>query len=242
LGIVAAGMAERREAMRIVSDKYTAIGGKIGTMVGMMNKSGMCFRNWVTPANPNTAAQQGVRATLAALATAWSETVTPAQRLGWDAYAATLEFTSKLGTVYTISGFAAYCGANAARIVAALARIDAPPTLGGFATFTSPTVTFTLADDKVNVAYTNTDAWAGEVGGVMTVRLCPIGFSEGIAFYEGPFLYLGKVEGAVVPPTPPYVVTSGLTIALDVQYAVAIRVARADGRYSQERFFRGLGA
>ena len=228
--------------MRIVSDKYTAIGGKIGTMVGLMNKSGMCFRNLVTPANPKTSAQQGVRSTMSALATAWGSVLTAGERAGWEAYAATLEFTSKLGTPYTISGFAAYCGANAARIVAGLSRIDTQPVVGGFATFTTPTVTFTISDDKCNVAYTNTDDWAGEVGGAMTVRVCPIGFSRGIGFYEGPFQYIGKVTGAATPPTSPEALAMGYDVVADTQYAAAIRVVRADGRYSQEQYFRAISS
>jgi hypothetical protein len=228
--------------MRITSDLFNGVGGKIGELVGLMNKSGMCLRRLVIPANPKTAYQRGVRDTLYELATAWSQELSVDERAGWAAYAATLTFTSKLGTDYTISGFGAYCGANAARMVAGLSRVDTPPTTGGFATMTPPTVTFVAATDKVSVAFTDTDAWAGEVGGAMTVRLCPLGMSAGITFYEGPFRFLDSIDGAVSPPSSPALLDAGYDIVADVQYAVAIRVVRADGRYSPESIFRGLGA
>lgn len=227
--------------MRITSDLYTGIAGKIGGLVGMMNKSGMCFRQRVIPANPNTAKQTTARNNMSGVADAWSGVLTAEQRAAWAAYAATLEYVSKLGTKYTISGFGAYCAANNARLICGLTRVDDAPSVGGFASFTPPTITFTADDDKVNVAYINTDDWAGEVGGAMTVRLSPIGFRAGVTFYEGPFSYLNKILGAGTPPTPPGVLAAGINIVTGTQYACAIRVVRADGRYSQESIFRGLG-
>lgn len=228
--------------MRFNSTLATAVGGKIGNMVGLMNKAGMNLREWVVPANPNTTAQQGVRNTLKTLATAWNNTLTAAQRLGWNVYAATLAFTSKLGTVYTISGYDAYVMCNGARMVATGTKIDAPPAASGFASFTPVVPTFDTSDHTISVAYTNTDAWAGEVGGYLTIRRVPIGFKPGVTFYEGPFIYADKVAGAVTPPTSPKVITLSVgEIVLGTQYAIAVRACRADGRCSQESIFRGLG-
>jgi len=228
--------------MRFNSDKYTAVAGRIGSMVGLMNKSGMCFRNWVVPANPNTAAQQGVRATLSTLATAWSFTLTQAQRDAWNAFAATCQFTSKIGTVYYVSGFDCYVMCNGARMVASIARVDPGPAVAGFDGFTTVVPTFDVSSHTISIAYTNTDAWAGEVGGALVVRRCPLGFFPGVTFYEGPFIYAGKVLGAVVPPTSPLVIDIGAgAIVLGMQYAIAVRSVRTDGRCSQERIFRGVG-
>ena len=229
--------------MRIVSDKYTAIGGRIGSLVGTMNRAGMCFRNWVVPANPKTAHQLAVRSTLKNLALAWSDTLTQEQRDAWNAYAATLEFTSKLGTKYTISGFGAYVQGNGARQVGSLSRIDNGPTTPGLDTFTDVTVTFDGGDDTITVAFTNTDAWAGEVGGALLVRRSPLGFKEGVSFYEGPFRYAGKQLGAATPPTSPLVIDLGTTgITPGLQYAIAVRSVRADGRCSEERIFRAVAS
>lgn len=225
--------------MRIMSDKYTAIAGKLGTMVGTMNKSGMCFRTLVTPANPNTTAQQGVRGTLTTLASAWKNTLTAEQRAGWATYAATLEFTSKIGQTYSISGFNAYVMCNGARIVGGLSRIDEPPTVAGFDTFTAVVPTFDDSADEVSIAFTNTDGWAGEVGGALIVRVSPIGFSPGVTFYEGPFQYLGKQAGAATPPASPLVLDmSAIGVVEGVQYAISVRSVRADGRISKEVIFR----
>lgn len=227
--------------MKWTSSLVEKAGGKLGLYVALMNRGGMCFRTWVSPSNPNTSAQQGVRATMAELAVAWSDTLTQAQRDAWDVYAATLDYTNTLGVHYTVFGFNAYAAANAARMVAGLARIDAGPSVGGFAGGTPPVVTYDVTAQKVQVAYTNTDAWAGEVGGALTVRLCPIGFKQGIGFYKGPFLYLNLVAGAATPPTSPALMTPPYTLVTDTQYAVSTRFLRADGRYAQESIFRGLG-
>jgi len=227
--------------MRFNSDLCTAVGGRIGDMVGMMNKSGMCLRKWVQPANPNTSAQQGVRSTLTALAAAWAGTLTQDQRDAWNAYAATLSFTSKLGTPYTISGYDVYVMCNGARQVAGLSRIDDGPATAGFDTFTPVTPTFTVASHDISIAYTNTDGWAGEVGGGLIVRRCKLGFSKGVTFYEGPFIYADKELGAVTPPTSPLVITLAAGAILSAhQYAIAVRSVRADGRISRESIFRGV--
>jgi hypothetical protein len=227
--------------MRICSDKYTAIGGRIGSLVGLMNKAGMCFRNWVTPANPNTGAQQGVRGTLRTLALAWSATLTPEQRLAWNVWAATLTFVSKLGTSYRISGFDAYVMGNGARMVAGLSRVDAAPVIPGFDSFTTVVPTWDESAHTISVAYTNTDGWAGEVGGALVVRRSPLGFSAGMTFYEGPFIYAAKAVGAVTPPTSPLVITLAVgAIVAGTQYAISVRSVRADGRCSREAIFRGL--
>ena len=227
--------------MRIVSDKYTAIGGRLGSMVGTMNKSGMCFRNWVTPSNPNSSKQQGVRSTLRTLAVAWSTTLTSVQRDAWNAYAATLNFMSKLGTPYKISGFGSYVMCNGARMVGGLSRIDAGPTVSGLDTFTSVTPTWDISSHNVSIAYTNTDGWAGEVGGALIVRRSPLGFRAGVTFYEGPFQYIAKAVGAVTPPTSPLVYDYGSGgVVANTQYALAVRSVRADGRCSAEVIFRGI--
>jgi hypothetical protein len=228
--------------VRINSDKYTALAGRLGSMVGLMNKSGMCFRNWVVPANPNSGGQQGVRNTLRTLSQAWSGILTQGQRDAWNAYAATLVFVSKLGTTYTISGFNAYCAANGARMVAGLSRIDAGPTLPGFDTYTPVVPTFQVSAHSLSVAYTNTDEWANEVGGALVVRISPTEFFAGVTFWEGPFIYAGKAVGAGTPPTSPLVVQySAGRFTTGNQSAIAVRSVRADGRFSKEVIFRGLG-
>lgn len=227
--------------MRFTSSLVTGIGGKLGNMVGLMTSGGMALRAWVSPANPNTGAQQGVRATMAELAAAWSGELTQAQRDAWTIYAGTLDYVNKLGVHYTIAGFNAYAAANAARMVAGLARVDDGPLVGGFAGGTPPVPVYNSTTDKVVLSYTNTDEWAGEVGGALTVRLCPIGFAAGVGFYEGPFTFLGHVAGAATPPTSPETLTPPYAIVEGTQYAIATRVIRADGRYGQESIFRGLG-
>lgn len=228
--------------MRWTSTLVEKAGGRIGGYVAMMNKAGLCMRTWVMPSNPNSSKQQGVRATLSTLAYAWSHTLTQDKRDAWAAYAATLTFTNKLGVNYTISGFDAFVAANGARMVGGLSQINDGPVVGGFATYTTPTIVPTVSGNKLVVTFTNTDDWAGEVGGAMLFRVSPLGFNAGITFYEGPYAYVGKISGAGTPPASPANVTvAAPTLVAGTQYGIAVRVVRADGRFSQEAHFRGLG-
>lgn len=228
--------------MRWTSTLVEKAGGRIGGYVAMMNRAGLCMRMWVQPSNPNSSAQQGVRATLATLAYDWSHTLTQDKRDAWAAYAATLTFTNKLGVQYTIGGFDAFVAANAARMVGGLSQINDGPVVGGFATYSSPTIVPTVSGNKLVVTFVNTDDWAGEVGGAMLFRVSPIGFNAGITFYEGPYVYGGKIVGAGTPPSSPANVTITVpTFVAGTQYGIAVRVVRADGRFSQQANFRALG-
>lgn len=228
--------------MRFTSTLVNKVGGRLGDYVGLMGPAGMCLRMWLRPRDAGTAAQLARRAALSTLATAWQETLTQDERDAWGVYGASLIYTSKIGVQYSLSGYDAYVAANGARMVAGLSRVDTAPTLGGFATYSAPTVTAVAATDKISVAYTNTDDWAGEVGGAMIVRESPLALKVGVNYWEGPSRYIGKVTGAVTPPTSPELLSSISAVTAGLRYGVAVRVVRADGRFSPESFFLPVGA
>lgn len=78
--------------------------GKIGGHVASKNRSGNYLRTKVTPVNPNTVAQQNVRAILGSLATAWSS-LTDAQRLSWNNAVSEFAKTDIFGDIKNPSGF-----------------------------------------------------------------------------------------------------------------------------------------
>lgn len=225
--------------MRVVSTYFDRASGRLGQMVWMTNKSGLCARIYVTPRNPKSIKQRGVRASFKDHTLAWSGTLTQAMRDGWAAYAATLDFVSKLGTHYTISGLDAYVMCNGARLVAGFTRVDTAPTLGGFDTFTSPTLAADASDKTITVTYNAADAWCGEVGGGLVVRVATLAQRVGVTFFEGPFFYKGKAVGAGSPPAGPLVLTMPVgAIAVGYKYFLSLRSVRADGRCSAEGIFQ----
>jgi len=78
--------------------------GKIGGHVVSKNRGGAYIRTKVTPTNPNTVAQQNVRAMLSGLSTAWAG-LTEAQRSSWNGAVADYASTNVFGDLKNPSGF-----------------------------------------------------------------------------------------------------------------------------------------
>lgn len=78
--------------------------GKIGGHVASKNRAGSYLRTKVTPVNPSTAAQTGVRNLLASLSQAWRG-LTQAQRDSWNAAVAAYATTDIFGDLRNPSGF-----------------------------------------------------------------------------------------------------------------------------------------
>jgi hypothetical protein len=78
--------------------------GKIGGHVASKNKSGSYLRTKVTPTNPRTNAQSGVRALLASLAQQW-RSLTQDQRDAWNAAVSSFAKTNIFGDLVNPSGF-----------------------------------------------------------------------------------------------------------------------------------------
>lgn len=86
--------------------------GKVKGIVYSKNKSGAYVRGKVTPANPNTPAQTGVRTSFGALAQMWSGTLTDAQRSSWITYAATYPRNDIFGASINLSGLNMFISLN----------------------------------------------------------------------------------------------------------------------------------
>lgn len=223
--------------MKIASDKYHAISGRIGDMVGLMTEGGMTLRTWVIPERRDTSPLAVTRQALIDATAAWLGTLTASARLGWETYARSLLTRSTIGTKLRQSAFAAFSSSAVARSVASLARVDVPPTAPGFARHSPITPTWNSGAGTVSLAFDNSDDWAGAVGGALIVRSAPNGCGPGVNYYRGPLRYKGKVLGAVVPPTSP--LTLSITYEFDGRGAIAFRVVNADGRISRPTFATG---
>lgn len=225
--------------MKFNSLVYGAVSGSIGGITYAHNTGGMYARARATPTDPASSFQQALRNAMGALTTRWLTTVTAAQRAAWDVFSQNVPVLDTLGQPRLIPALSWYIKCNSLRLQASVAVVDAGPTVYELATLTLPVPAITPAGTTVSVAYTNTDSWAGEVGGYLLVYASRPQNAT-INFFKGPYRFAGKVAGAVVPPTSPSVITLPFTSgpAGSRQFFKWVAV-RADGRPSA--IFRTTG-
>lgn len=222
--------------MKYKSALLTTGSGKIRGIVASHNRGGQYFRGLTVPVNPNTAQQQAVRNALSSLQVLFANTLTLAQRVGWQTYATNTPVTDALGDSITLTGQQMFVKCNTLRSQAGLTIIAAPPGVYGLSGITIPVPTIIAAGTTASVAFTNTDAWAGEIGGALLVYASrPMGAT--INYFKGPYRYAAKVAGAVSPPASPSVVTLPFTIgSAGTKMGFRFVAVRADGRPSPEIF------
>lgn len=216
--------------------KYKSIGnswqyGSIGGCTYSKNRFGAFVRNRAIPTNPQSGFQSAVRNYFAGLASDWRNTLTPTQRASWDDYAL-LTPKTKYGEQYTPLGINWFVAINSLRLLGSFAQLNTAPTTGGGTLLTAPTIT-PEAPDVLNVSFTNTDEWATAVGGHLFVfggRAVP-GSNNA---YRSSFRYVDTIDGAVVPPTSPAILTNPFTWPADATLRTFTRfIAMApDGRLS----------
>lgn len=222
--------------MKFTSQLVAAASGSVSGLTASHNRGGQYFRARTIPVNPNTAQQQAVRDYLSQLQVRFSNTLTSAQRTGWQTYATNTPVTDALGKSITLTGQQMYVKCNVPRLQAGVAAIDVPPGLYGLAGLTLPVPTIVAAGTTVSVAFTNTDAWANEVGGYLLVYASRP-FGNTVNYFKGPYRFAGKVAGAGTPPTTPAVITLPFVIgSATTKMGFRFAAVRADGRPSPELF------
>lgn len=127
--------------MAIFNPTLGAIRGRIGGNVFSHNKGGDYIRIGTAPTNPQTARQTAVRSIFGTLSSQWTTTLTPAQRLAWEVYAAGHPVKNSLGQDVEITGLSWYIKCNAALADAGLTAVTDPPIL----TAPDALTTFTIA-------------------------------------------------------------------------------------------------
>jgi hypothetical protein len=104
----------------------TDVAGKIGGTVFSKNKGGAYAKNKVSPSNPKTSYQTGIRAILAAVSQAW-RALTDAQRESWNSAAKLDALSSKNGDVRSVSGHGYHQALNTRLQHVGVAMIATPP-------------------------------------------------------------------------------------------------------------------
>lgn len=211
----------------------TQISGSTGGVTYSHNRFGQYRRARSIPVNPLSAGQVQIRGFMSNISVAWSQTLTAGQRLAWEVYAAAVPWTNALGAAVRLTGINMFNRTNVLRLQAGLTRLDTAPAVLEVAQV--PTVftpTGDVSDNLISVAFANTDGWAGEVGGEMMI-FQGLPQNVGRTFFNGPWKFLGKIAGAVMPPTSPQTFAPVWTaLALLQRDWVYCRAVRADGRVS----------
>lgn len=214
--------------------------GSIGGVVLSHNRGGNYIRSLVFPVNPKSSRQNVVRQALSDAVAAWNA-LTDTARDGWKTYANAIPWPSRIGISITLTGAQMFRSCWCAAKAAGITPVTTPP-----ATLVRPGLDPTVAatvdasDHKVSVTFDNTMAWATAVGGHMAIYMSrPQGPT--VNFCNGPFTFLGKVDGAVVAPTSPADFTSlPFTVSAGQKIFFKYRLINVDGRVSPEGFFRAV--
>lgn len=212
----------------------TEMRGSIAGNVYSRNRYGAYARSRTKPVNPNTAAQQAVRAALALLTTQWSTTLTAAQRTAWNLYGANVVMLNKLAENINLSGFNHYIRSNAW-----FAKMGAPTRDGGPIIFEIPaadptfSVTISAATQEVTVTYDATMAWADENGAQLVIyNGKPQNAQRN--FFGGPWKFMSNIAGVNgAPPASPQVKAASFEYNEGQRVWCYARIIRDDGRISQ---------
>jgi len=215
--------------------------GSVGGVTYARNRGGAYVRNRTTPIQRNTTWQAAAKALFTAASNSWSQFLTAAQRVQWEAYAKAVPYVNSLGEKKYYTGQQRYVQSYVSVAVSggSVASIATAPTIyvsaGTPATtafvFTQGT---TVAGSTVKLAAVTapSDVLAGDK--LLIYFGKPV--SNAKVYFKGPYRYAGDTvytTGATYPIvtlTDPYARTLAAAGLLCVKY----RVLKADGRCSDE--------
>jgi hypothetical protein len=219
--------------VKFKSQLVTQASGSIGGATFSHNRGGAYIRARTVPTNPNSPQQAVVRALMAALTALWNNTLTQAQRDGWQLYADQVLIPDTLGEPRNAGGIGMYCRSNIPRQQAGATLVNDAPTIYNLGDFTAPVfASISQATQQLSMTFDNADAWANEDDALMIVLLGRPQ-NPGVKYFKGPYRYAGKVEGdSGTPPTSPATIALPFAAVTGQRVFGQVRVARADGRLS----------
>jgi len=131
--------------------------GKLGGHVVAKNRGGSYARTKVTPSNPQTVAQAGVRSSFGGFSQSWAG-LTEDQRAAWNGAVNDWGTTDIFGDLRNPSGINLYVKLNQNLANIGQASIDSPPLKSGLVSPVLGTLTAGEAGNVLTLAYTGTDA------------------------------------------------------------------------------------
>lgn len=133
--------------------------GKIGGHVASRNRGGAYLRTKVTPVNPATLSQQGVRNRFSGISSGWRG-LTEAQRTAWNQCVCDFAKTDIFGDIRNPTGFNLYQRLNNNLVNISKAQITVPPLVE--AVDANVTLSIAASEGGGTVTVTYTDAIAAD--------------------------------------------------------------------------------
>jgi len=210
------------------------VSGSIAGDVHSRNRFGNYIRPRTKPVNPNTARQSAARSRLSFLAEEWGDTLTAAQRLAWNTYAAAIAMTNRLGETIHLTGFNHFVRSNCAKLECGYAVVATGPTTLLLPN-SDPSFSVALsAANGVTVTFDDTLDWCDEDNASLIIQLGePQNASRN--FFAGPYRFDADIEGdsAAAPTSPDGPTASSTWTLIQGQLVWArARILREDGRLS----------
>ena len=178
-------------------NNWASASGSVNGTTYSRNATGAYARNRSVPVNPSTVNQVAARNALTYGATNWRELTEP-QRENWRIYAAGTPVVNKVGDTVHLKGHNWYAASAAfLNFVSAGTAFneDAPPSPGlAIAVTWASNPIIDVSSDNVTLALA-TPATGVEWIGVWLSN--PV--SAGVAFFKGPWNYVGSAEAPVLP-------------------------------------------
>ena len=211
------------------------ISGSIGGITYARNRGGMYMRNRSTVVNPNTLRQVAVRDFFTVAAQYWSNTLTPAQRAGWNAYGNTVIVTNPLGEQRKNSGFNWFIAVNTMRQAAGLAILAAAPT--NFPVGPSIVPTFACVNGSPNLTVSAISGYTPTAGTAVFIARTSQPMNPGVNFYKGPFTQI-IAETLATGSVPPFLGELQVPYVTGRLVYLAVRLCTPDGRVGPESIHR----
>lgn len=168
---------------------------KLGGHVLSRNRAGAYARTKVTPVNPQTSYQSGVRALFTGLSQAWRG-LTNAQRLAWNAAVSNFQKTDIFGDLVSPTGKNLYLALNRNLQLVSGTAITSPPNPAGTFSLTSVTVAAAAGAGTVAITFAPTPVPAG----MAVIVEATTGTSVGKYFVKNLFRNLGTIAAAATSP------------------------------------------
>jgi len=186
--------------------------GSIAGTTHARNRFGNYIRPRTKPVNPNSSRQGLIRSALSYLAIYWSETLSAANRIGWNTYAAAVAMKNRLGETTYMTGFNHFLRANIVRTQLGQNLVTDAPTVLSLPDKDSTFALAAYADTQfLTITWDDALPWT-------EIPASVLGVWQGVPqlvtrnFFNGPWRMAGNIAGNQESPseiTAPFTLVAG---------------------------------
>lgn len=211
--------------------------GSIAGNTHARNRFGNYMRARTKPVNPNSPLQVARRSALSYLAEYWHETLTSAQRIAWETYAAAIAMKNRLGEVNQITGFNMFLRSNAARVCYGQNLCpDGPTVLSLPDKDTTFAIAASVATQLLTITWDDALPWTDIAASVLAIEM---GRPQLVTrnFFNGPWKFAGSIPGNGTSPTtmaPPFTLVLGQRIWCYARVSTGPTDSRLSEKFSDD--------